>query len=227
MWITPEGVLSAPQAGNGTPRRENWEAGDTQHDRISRLPRLARSTQPEASGLRSGLGPPSAPARALSASASRTTSVVHPADRPDPNGASGSPHPGKPLGASARARARVGTVTAMAATATPEPPTGVSLIELALEAGYTFADQRWRLRAACAGVDPEVFLPDRGALARRAAVLLPPLPGPVRVLGRCVRTRPAGARRVGWYEWTRAALGERCGLTAAELLAELRSAGEG
>jgi Transcription factor WhiB len=57
---------------------------------------------------------------------------------------------------------RVGTVAAMAATATPEPPTGVSLIELALGAGYRFGDQRWRLHAACAGVDPEVFLPTRG-----------------------------------------------------------------
>jgi WhiB family redox-sensing transcriptional regulator len=51
----------------------------------------------------------------------------------------------------------------MAAAATPEPPTGVSLIELALGAGYRFGDQRWRLHAACAGADPEVFLPDRGA----------------------------------------------------------------
>ena len=40
-----------------------------------------------------------------------------------------------------------GTVTTMAAAATPEPPAGVSLIELALTAGYRFADQRWRLRA--------------------------------------------------------------------------------
>ena len=108
------------------------------------------------------MGPPSAPARALSASASQTTSMVHPADRPDPNGASGS-LPGKPLVASARARARVGTVTTMAATATPEPPTGVSLIELAIGAGYAFRDQLWRTRAACAGVDPEVFLTERGA----------------------------------------------------------------
>ena len=50
----------------------------------------------------------------------------------------------------------------MAATATPEPPTGVSLIELAINAGYRFADQRWRMSAACAGVDPDVFMPDRG-----------------------------------------------------------------
>jgi hypothetical protein len=39
----------------------------------------------------------------------------------------------------------------------------VSLIELALAAGYRFANQRWRLHAACAGADPDVFLPDRGA----------------------------------------------------------------
>jgi WhiB family transcriptional regulator, redox-sensing transcriptional regulator len=50
----------------------------------------------------------------------------------------------------------------MAAAAAPEPPTGLSLIELALGAGYAFRDQRWRLHAACAGVDPEVFLPTRG-----------------------------------------------------------------
>ena len=63
---------------------------------------------------------------------------------------------------------RVGTVTTMAATATPEPPTGVSLIELALGAGYRFGDQRWRLHAACAGVDPEVFLPTRGETPEEA-----------------------------------------------------------
>ena len=51
----------------------------------------------------------------------------------------------------------------MAATATPQPPTGVSLIELAIGAGYAFRDQLWRARAACAGVDPDVFLTDRGA----------------------------------------------------------------
>ena len=51
----------------------------------------------------------------------------------------------------------------MATTATPEPSTGVSLIELALEAGYAFRDQLWRTRAECAGVDPEVFLTERGA----------------------------------------------------------------
>jgi WhiB family transcriptional regulator, redox-sensing transcriptional regulator len=50
----------------------------------------------------------------------------------------------------------------MAAAATSEPPAGVSLIELAIGAGYAFRDQLWRTRAACAGVDPDVFLPDRG-----------------------------------------------------------------
>ena len=38
----------------------------------------------------------------------------------------------------------------------------MSLIELAIGAGYRFGDQLWRTRAACAGVDPEVFLPTRG-----------------------------------------------------------------
>ena len=56
----------------------------------------------------------------------------------------------------------------MAATATPEPRTGVSLIELAIGAGYRFGDQRWRLHAACAGVDPEVFLPTRGETPEEA-----------------------------------------------------------
>ena len=50
----------------------------------------------------------------------------------------------------------------MAAAATPEPPRGVSLIEAALGAGLRVDDQRWRVHAACAGVDPEVFLPTRG-----------------------------------------------------------------
>jgi hypothetical protein len=50
----------------------------------------------------------------------------------------------------------------MVVNAAPEPPAGVSLIEIALAAGYRFADQRWRLHAACAGVNPEVFMPDRG-----------------------------------------------------------------
>ena len=49
----------------------------------------------------------------------------------------------------------------MAAAATQDPSTGLSLIEFAL-AGYRFADQRWRLHAACAGVDPEVLLPTKG-----------------------------------------------------------------
>jgi Transcription factor WhiB len=47
--------------------------------------------------------------------------------------------------------------------ATPDSSTDASLIELAISAGYAFGDQRWRLHAACAGVDPEVFLTDRGA----------------------------------------------------------------
>jgi len=75
----PRGSPPPPAQGARLPAGSG-EAGDTQHDRVSRLPRHNALTQPEASGLRSGFGPPSAPARALSASASRTTSVVHPAD---------------------------------------------------------------------------------------------------------------------------------------------------
>jgi hypothetical protein len=80
MWITPEGVPPPPKSWDRDSATGEREAGDLKHDRLSRLPRLSALMQPEASGLRSGLGPPSAPARALSASASRTTSVVHPAD---------------------------------------------------------------------------------------------------------------------------------------------------
>jgi WhiB family transcriptional regulator, redox-sensing transcriptional regulator len=58
----------------------------------------------------------------------------------------------------------------MAAAATPEPPTGVSLIELAIGAGYAFRYQLWRTRAACSGVDPELFLTDRGASPEPALV---------------------------------------------------------
>jgi WhiB family redox-sensing transcriptional regulator len=49
----------------------------------------------------------------------------------------------------------------MAAAAT-DPPATTTLLELALAVGYRVADQRWRASAACAGADPEVFLPTRG-----------------------------------------------------------------
>jgi WhiB family transcriptional regulator, redox-sensing transcriptional regulator len=49
----------------------------------------------------------------------------------------------------------------MAAAATPEPPT-TTLLELALAAGYRVSHQRRRAAAACAGTDPELFLPERG-----------------------------------------------------------------
>jgi hypothetical protein len=74
----------------------------------------------------------------------------------------------------------------MAATATPDPSTGASLIELAISAGYAFGDQRWRLHAACAGVDPEVFLTGRGGSSEEALVYCPPVCGPVRVPHGCV-----------------------------------------
>jgi hypothetical protein len=50
----------------------------------------------------------------------------------------------------------------MAATATPDPPVTTALLELAVAVGYQVTAERWRARAACAGVDPEVFLPGRG-----------------------------------------------------------------
>jgi WhiB family transcriptional regulator, redox-sensing transcriptional regulator len=115
----------------------------------------------------------------------------------------------------------------MAITATPEPPTGVSLIELAIGAGYAFRDQLWRTRAACAGVDPEVFLTDRGASPEPALAYC----------RRCeVRTEcleaafDLGQRAVGVWGGVSAKqrrVARQRGLTAAEVLAELRSAGEG
>jgi Transcription factor WhiB len=48
-----------------------------------------------------------------------------------------------------------------AAAATPEPPT-TRLVEIALAAGYRVSHQRWRAVAACIGVSPETFLPERG-----------------------------------------------------------------
>jgi hypothetical protein len=49
----------------------------------------------------------------------------------------------------------------MAAAATPVLP-ATTLPELALAAGYRVTGQRWRAAAACAGTDPELFLPERG-----------------------------------------------------------------
>jgi hypothetical protein len=50
----------------------------------------------------------------------------------------------------------------MAAAATPDPPATTRLLELALAVGYSVTDQRWRASAACAGANPETFLPTRG-----------------------------------------------------------------
>jgi WhiB family transcriptional regulator, redox-sensing transcriptional regulator len=113
----------------------------------------------------------------------------------------------------------------MAATATPEPPTGVSLIELALGAGYAFADQRWRLHAACAGVDPETFLPTRGASFEEALSYCRRCPV------RCACLQAAfdlGQKAVGVWGGTSARerrVAKRRGLSAPEVLAETRPRG--
>jgi WhiB family transcriptional regulator, redox-sensing transcriptional regulator len=109
----------------------------------------------------------------------------------------------------------------MAAAAAPEPPTGVSLIELAIGAGYAFRDQLWRTRVACAGVDPEVFLPTRGASFDEA----------LSYCRRCeVRTEclqaafDLGQKAVGIWggvSGRERRVARRRGLTAHELLAEL------
>jgi hypothetical protein len=83
--------------------------------------------------------------------------------------------------ASTNASARVGMVIVMAAPTTSDPPTGTSLLDLALGAGYAVGDQLWRARAACAGADPETFLTDRGAPLEPALVLLPGVRSPDRM----------------------------------------------
>jgi Transcription factor WhiB len=112
----------------------------------------------------------------------------------------------------------------MAAAATPEPPRGVSMIELALGAGYRFGDQRWRLHVACAGVDPEVFLPTRGESFGEA-------------LSYCCRGRVRAACLEAAFDLGQQAVGvwggtsarkrrdaRRQGLSAHHLLAESRRA---
>ena len=49
----------------------------------------------------------------------------------------------------------------MAAAATPDPP-ATTMLRARARVGYSVTDQRWRLHAACAGIDPEVFLPTKG-----------------------------------------------------------------
>jgi WhiB family redox-sensing transcriptional regulator len=124
---------------------------------------------------------------------------------------------------SARARARVGTVATMAATATPEPPT-TTLLELALACGFTVADQRWRARAACAGVDPELFLTDRGASPEPALVYC----RRCEVRTECLQAAlDLGQRAFGVWGATSALERRRArqrGLTATELIAEERTA---
>jgi hypothetical protein len=87
--------------------------------------------------------------------------------------------------ASTNASARVGMVIVMAAPTTSDPPTGTSLLDLALGAGYAVGDQLWRARAACAGADPETLLTDRGAPLEPALVLLPGVRSPDRMSASC------------------------------------------
>jgi WhiB family transcriptional regulator, redox-sensing transcriptional regulator len=82
--------------------------------------------------------------------------------------------------------------------------------------------ERLESRAACAGVDPEVFLPDRGesldeprAYCRRCPVQYECLDAPLAL----------GSQAIGVWGGTSARdrlLARRRGLTAAELLAEIR-----
>jgi Transcription factor WhiB len=112
----------------------------------------------------------------------------------------------------------------MAAAATPEPA-GVSLIELAIGAGYRFADQRWRLRAACAGVDPEVFAITRGQSPEPAFEYCRRCEVRTECLQAALDLGPAGVRRVGLHERPRSSPRPTEGWDARRLLAELDGEG--
>jgi WhiB family redox-sensing transcriptional regulator len=125
-----------------------------------------------------------------------------------------SEHPPAPAGASVPS-------LLMAATATPEPPTGVSLIELAIGAGLRVGDQRWRRRAACAGVDPAVFAIERGQSPEPAFAYC----RVCEVRAECLQhALDLGQKAFGVWGNTTARTrreAKRRGLSAAELLAEL------
>jgi hypothetical protein len=90
-------------------------------------------------------------------------------------------------------------------------------MELAIGAGYAFADQRWRLHAACAGVDPEVFLTDRGASPEPALAYCRVCEVQVECLQSAL---DLGQRAIGVWGGTSALERRRArqrGLTAAEL----------
>ena len=109
----------------------------------------------------------------------------------------------------------------MAAAAAPDPPATTVLLELALACGHRVGDQRWRARGACAGVDPELFLPTRGESFDEAR-------GYCRrreVRGECLQAAfDLGQRAVGVWGGTSARerrVAKRRGLSGHQLLAEL------
>jgi WhiB family redox-sensing transcriptional regulator len=109
----------------------------------------------------------------------------------------------------------------MAAAATPDPPATTMLLELALAAGYSVAGQRWRASAACAGADPETFLPTRGASFDEALSYC----RRCEVRAECQQAAfDLGRRAVGVWGGVSARerrFAKRRGLTAAALLAEI------
>jgi WhiB family transcriptional regulator, redox-sensing transcriptional regulator len=110
----------------------------------------------------------------------------------------------------------------MAVAATPDPPATTTLLELALAAGYRVGGQRWRAAAACAGANPETFLPDRGASHDEALRYCRRCPVRCECLEAAFDLGPH--RAVGVWGGTSArerVLARRRGLTAAEVLAEL------
>jgi WhiB family transcriptional regulator, redox-sensing transcriptional regulator len=109
----------------------------------------------------------------------------------------------------------------MATAAAPDPPTNVSLLDLALEAGVAFSDERWRTTAACTGIDPQVFLPEPGTSLEEALRYCRRCP----VRAECLQAAfDLGPKAIGVWGSTSAQerrVARRHRLTATELLAEL------
>jgi WhiB family redox-sensing transcriptional regulator len=110
----------------------------------------------------------------------------------------------------------------MATAAAPDPPTNVSPLDLALEAGVDFTDERWRTGDVCAGVDPEVFLPEPGMSLEEALSYCRRCPVRAECLQAAFDLGPHKAVAVsGDTSAQERRVARRHGLIATELLAEL------
>jgi WhiB family transcriptional regulator, redox-sensing transcriptional regulator len=108
-----------------------------------------------------------------------------------------------------------------AGPAASDTPATTMLLELALAVGYDVADQRWRAAAACAGADPETFLPHRGRSHEEALAYC----RRCEVRTECLQAAfELGQRAIGVWGGTSARerrAARRRGIGAHELLAEL------